>query len=673
MSQIQRSKKLKRTEPKPIGRIAILNVQPTSEAGRWPTKAIPGEVVPISATVFLEGHNIVAATAVLHSPSGRQITSRMTLGTPGLDDFQGLVVPDEIGEWGLAVEAWQDSLGTWYHDAQIKFEAGIDVELMLQEGSLLLARAAKQKGLSKEIKVSYQELADSLADLQLSPFKRFALVSNTEVQELFHNYPLRDLLTSSNIYPLRVDRPLASFSAWYEMFPRSEGAYYDPEAQKWVSGTFKEASKRLANIANMGFDIVYLTPIHPIGQSNRKGRNNSLNAEPNDPGSPYAIGSKDGGHDAIHPDLGTISDFKNFVAQAKELGLEVALDFALQASPDHPWAKEHPEWFTTRADGSIAYAENPPKKYQDIYPINFDNDPKGLYNEIFRILQYWISLGVSVFRVDNPHTKPINFWQKILHEIRQTNPEVIFLSEAFTKPAMMQTLAQVGFHQSYSYFTWRNSKEEIETYLQEITGPQAAVLRPNFWPTTHDILPPYLQDGGLPAFRTRAILAATASPNWGIYSGYEFVENVARPGAEEQIDNEKYEYKPRDWSKADEHGLQTLFTKLNKVRKNSAALQQLRNLRIHHTSDPAILAYSSHLAAEHSLNGESDTVITILNLDPHNQRKALVWIDLKSLGLPDQILVEDELSGTKYLWSNEVYVELDPQHTYAHVVKVRPS
>ncbi len=384
--------------------------------------------------------------------------------------------------------------------------------------------------------------------------------------------------------PLWVDRERALFGSWYEFFPRSEGAVTDPTTGVTKSGTFRTAMERLPAVAAMGFDVVYLPPIHPIGTTNRKGPNNTLTPGPDDPGSPWAIGGEEGGHDAIHPDLGTIEDFDAFVARARELGLEVALDLALQATPDHPWVKEHPEWFTVLADGTIAYAENPPKKYQDIYPLNFDNDPEGIYAEVLRVLRHWMDHGVRIFRVDNPHTKPVAFWDWLLAEVRQTDPDVLFLAEAFTQPAMMQTLARIGFHQSYTYFTWRNEKWELEEYLTELSQQTGHFLRPNFFVNTPDILHAYLQYGGPPAFKIRAVLAATLSPSWGVYSGYELFEHVAvRPGSEEYLDSEKYQLRPRDWAGGRGRGPhpRAVPHRAQRIRREHPALQRLRNLRFH--------------------------------------------------------------------------------------------
>jgi len=666
--------------PSLITRIPVLDVSPVISEGRWEAKAVVGEVIPIEATVFREGHDAVGATAVLIAPDGTELTTRMADIAPGLDRFQGFLAPTELGSWGLRVEGWSDPYATWEHDAGIKIAAGIDEDLMLAEGIAFFERAAAQENLPADVATTLLKAASKLADSSQSALDRFKAATTPEISHILrYTHPVRDFVSPSATYPIFVSRTRALYSSWYEFFPRSEGAIQDTKTGKWTSGNFATATKRLPAIADMGFDTVYLTPIHPIGTTNRKGRNNTLNALPGDPGSPYGIGSKDGGHDAIHPDLGTFEDFDAFVAQARELNLEVALDIALQCSPDHPWVTEHPQWFTTRADGSIAYAENPPKKYQGIYPLNFDNDPEGIYQEVLRVLKLWISHGVTAFRVDNPHTKTLNFWERLLKEIRDTNPEVLFLSEAFTKPAMMHTLAKIGYHQSYTYYTWRNTKNELETYLREVSGPSGSYMRPSFWPTTHDILPPFLQHGGIPAFAIRAIIAATASPLWGIYSGYELAERVPRPGAEELIDNEKYQYRPRDWASATSTGIPQLLTALNAIRKEHPALQQLRNLTVHHTNDDSILAFSSRIAPEFN-NGQDDTIITVVNLDPHNTRETTVWLDLGALGLEDDVphaqapafTAHDLLTGETYQWGKRVYVKLNPVDNCAHIIQVKP-
>ena len=658
----------------PIGRIPVVDVFPVAESGRFPAKAVVGEAFPVRATVFREGHDAVAATAVLLDPDGG-VHQRVPMVdiAPGLDRYEARLQPDRTGLWSFRVEGWSDPYATWAHDAAIKVEAGIDVELMLAEGARLLARAADRTGEDAMTEHGAQTLREAVAalkDTHRFPGERLAWALSPHVREALARQPLRDQVSASPQYPLVVDRPLALYGSWYELFPRSHGAVWDDRAQEWRSGTLRTAAEQIPRIAGMGFDVVYLTPVHPIGTTNRKGRNNSLGALPGDPGSPYAIGSEHGGHDAIEPTLGTFDDFDAFVARAREHGMEVALDIALQCSPDHPWVSEHPEWFTTRVDGSIAYAENPPKKYQDIYPLNFDNDPAGLYAEIRRVLQVWIDHGVTLFRVDNPHTKPLDFWQWLLADVAKDHPDVIFLSEAFTRPAMMQNLAKVGFHQSYTYFTWRQTKAELAEYLAEVSGDQGAWMRPAFWPTTHDILPPYLQGAGGQAWAVRAVLAAFGAPTWGIYSGFELLENVPRPGADEQIDNEKYEFKPRDWSLAHHLGLADLLGRLNQIRREHPALQQLRNLRLHPTSDDATLAFSRHLAAEHSPTGRASTVVVVVSLDPWNVREGVVDLDLAALGLPAHgpVAAHDVLRDEHYEWGPQVYVRIDPAERPAHVV-----
>ena len=513
-----------------------------------------GEDFTVSATIFREGHDALGANVVVRGPKGRTLGwTPMRCYEPGTDRWETNVRPDAEGAWTYTVEAWSDPVGTWRHAAEIKIAAGIDVDLMLTEGALVLGRAAdhlRDKGArgtngahgtegpaAAAGEPVLRDAVQALRDGSRPAEARLHAATAPEVLDVLAAHPLRDHVTVSEPFPLWVDRERALYGSWYEFFPRSEGAHFAAEPTssagegRWVSGTFKTAAERLPAIAEMGFDVVYLPPIHPIGRVNRKGPNNTLDPGPGDPGSPWAIGADEGGHDAVHPDLGTLADFDAFVARAGELGLEVALDLALQAAPDHPWVKEHPEWFTTLADGSIAYAENPPKKYQDIYPLNFDNDPDGLYAEVLRVIRHWMAHGVRIFRVDNPHTKPVQFWEWLLAEVRRTDPDVLFLSEAFTRPPMMQTLAKVGFHQSYTYFTWRNGKQELQDYLTELSQETSAFLRPNFFVNTQDILTAYLQYGGPGAFRVRAVLAATTSPTWGVYSGFELCEHLAlRPG-----------------------------------------------------------------------------------------------------------------------------------------------
>lgn len=676
-SSVDAARQVPRDEPPVlIGRIPVLDVAPVAEEGRFPAKAVVGEAVPIQATVFREGHDAFGATAVLVRPDGEvHQRVRMTEVLKGLDRYEARVVPDATGAWSFRVEGWSDPYGTWAHDAGIKVPAGIDAELMLTEGARVLTRAAERTGadaMPEQDAVVLQDAAAALRDRERPADERLGVALSDAVRDALTRTPLRDLVYPSADYPLVVHRQLALAGSWYELFPRSHGAHVDPETGRWVSGTLRTAAEQLPRIASMGFDVVYLTPIHPIGTTFRKGRNNTLVAEPGDPGSPYAIGSAAGGHDAIEPSLGTFDDFDAFVASARGLGLEVALDLALQCSPDHPWVREHPEWFTTRADGSIAYAENPPKKYQDIYPLNFDNDPEGIYAEIHRVVELWISHGVTAFRVDNPHTKPLRFWERLLAEVARDHPDVIFLAEAFTRPAMMLALAKVGFHQSYTYFSWRNTKEELEEYIATVAGPDGAWMRPSFWPTTHDILPPYLQATGLGGFAVRAVLAATGSPTWGIYSGYELVEHIPRPGVEEQIDNEKYEFRPRDWSQADRYGIALLIGRLNAVRRAHPALQQLRDVRVHPTTDDALVCFSRHISAEDSPTGVTDTVVVVVNLDPFHPREGMVLLDLEALGLPalGPVRAHDLLTDATFWWGPEAFVRLDPTVSCAHVVHV---
>jgi starch synthase (maltosyl-transferring) len=660
-----------------VGRIPVLEVSPVVDDGRWPAKAVVGEQVPVGATVFREGHDAVAATAVLVRPDGSVGDSaRMVLTVPGTDRYAAVLVPDAPGPWGLRVEAWSDPYGTWEHDATIKVAAGVDVALMLEEGARLLERAAAPPGRARADADALGAAANHLRDASHPDTDRLAAGLTPEVRAALERLPLREMLTASRTYDLRVERTLAMSSAWYEFFPRSEGAHFDEEAGRWVSGTFATAAERLPAIADMGFDIAYLTPIHPIGTINRKGPNNSLVAGPLDPGSPYAIGSAEGGHDALHPDLGTFEDFDAFVARARELGLEVALDLALQCAPDHPWVTSHPEWFTTRADGTIAYAENPPKKYQDIYPLNFDNDPEGVYAEVKRVVDLWISHGVTLFRVDNPHTKPVEFWEWLIGEVNREHPEVVWLSEAFTRPAMMHTLAKVGFQQSYSYFAWRNEAWELRQYLTELTTETAHFMRPSFWPTTHDILTPTMQYGGPPVFKLRAVLAALLSPSWGIYTGYELVEHAARPGAEEQLDNEKYQYRPRDFARAEAEGwsLAPYLRTLNAVRRAHPALQQLRGTTFHATDDENLLAFSRRHVSTGADGAEvEDLLIVVVNLDPHAVRETTVHLDMAALGRhwSDRFEVTDLFTGATFEWGEHDYVRLDPYTQPAHVLHVR--
>ncbi|GAA2931579.1 alpha-1,4-glucan--maltose-1-phosphate maltosyltransferase [Streptomyces enissocaesilis] len=652
-----------------IGRIPVLDVRPAVDCGRRPAKAVAGETFEVTATVFREGHDAVAANVVLRDPAGREGPwTPMREFAPGTDRWGARVTPVAEGQWTYAVEAWSDPVTTWRHNARIKIPAGQDTELVLAEGAELYERAASGVP-KKDGREAVLAAVDALRDTTLPPSVRLAAALGPEADAALARHPLRELVTSSPRMPLLVERERALFGSWYEFFPRSEGARTDTEG-KQVSGTFRTAAERLPAVAAMGFDVVYLPPVHPIGTTHRKGPNNTLSASATDVGVPWAIGSADGGHDAIHPDLGTFEDFDDFVARARDLRMEIALDFALQCSPDHPWVTEHPEWFHHRADGSIAYAENPPKKYQDIYPIAFDADMPGLVRETLRVLRLWMSHGVRIFRVDNPHTKPVVFWEKVIADINRTDPDVIFLAEAFTRPAMMHTLGAIGFQQSYTYFTWRNTKQELTEYLTELTGDAAAYMRPNFFVNTPDILHAYLQHGGRPAFEVRAVLAATLAPTWGVYAGFELCEGTpAREGGEEYLDSEKYQLRPRDWEAAEREGrtIAPLITTLNRVRRRHPALQQLRDLHFHHADNDAVLVYSKRSG--------SNTVVVVVNLDPHHTQEATVSLDMPELGLEwsGSVPVRDELTGETYHWGRANYVRLEPGRTPAHVLVLRPS
>jgi starch synthase (maltosyl-transferring) len=648
-----------------IGRVPIFDISPNVSGGQFPVKAIVGEEIEVSATIFCEGYDVIGASVILVDPYG--------VATPfapmheiwrGSDRWSGVITPTAIGDWQYFIEAWHDPIATWTQIAKIKIPVGIDLELVFEEGARLFEELLESQ--SPSVEELLKVVIVKLRDVSASPQARLESPSTPEIAALLSKSPLRHLVSKSPSLPLQVDRERALSGAWYEFFPRSEGAEISP-GKKPKSGTFKTAILRLDAVSKMGFDVVYLPPIQPIGTSYRKGPNNTLTPSAYDPGVPWAIGSSDGGHDAINPELGTLKDFENFLARARVLGMEIALDLALQASPDHPWVRDHPEWFTIRLDGSIAYSENPPKKYQDIYPLNFDNDYEGILKEIIRVVRFWVDRGVRIFRVDNPHTKPLRFWQDLLADIRSTDPDVIFLAEAFTRPSMMQALGKVGFHQSYTYFTWRTTKSELEEYGREVSAYTADFLRPNFWVNTPDVLPHHLQSGEPEIFALRALIAATMSPSWGMYSGYELYEHeVIATGGEEYLDSEKYQLKPRDWIGVEASGktLAPFVTEINQIRNAHPALQQLRNLRFHSSDSDQVLVYSK-------IHG-NDRILIVANLDPTNVQETWIHLDLKALGLSgeEEIQVEDLLTGTQYSWRPDAFVRLDPKERVAHLLKV---
>ncbi len=644
-----------------FGRIPISDVRPVIRDGAYPVKAVAHERLRVTATVFREGHDAVNASVILTAPHGtqRRIDMHRT-GPEGLNAWEATIRMATEGDWTYRVEGWSDPWMTWQHIAHAKLPLGMDVDLVCQKGLDVITRAAANA--QQQQVASAQHLLEAVVDALKSETpasELLDLVTSRPVERAMARFGPRELVTATKEYPVRVERRRALFSSWYEFFPRSQGAWQD-ESGTWHSGTFDSSHGRLEAAAAMGFNVIYLPPIHPIGVAFRKGKNNTLTPSAGEPGSPWAIGSSEGGHDAIHPELGDMDSFDRFVAKARSLGLEVALDFALQASPDHPWVKQHPEWFTTRPDGTIAYAENPPKKYQDIYPINFDNDPIGIYNEALRLVNFWIERGVSVFRVDNPHTKPVEFWDWLLERVHEKNPEIIFLAEAFTTPAMMSALGKVGFQQSYTYFTWRVAKWELIEYMLELSQETDAFFRPNFFVNTPDINPFHLQSGNPAIFAIRAILAATMSPTWGVYSGFELFEHeVLAQGREEYMNSEKFEYRPRDFDA--QPNLNLLLGQLNAIRDRHPALQQLRNITFHHVPHDGIIAFSKQ-------DGD-DTILVVTSLDPDNTVESEVYLDVDALGFPSgqQIRAIDELSGSEFTWGERNYVRLYPGQP-AHIV-----
>lgn len=648
-------------------RIAIDAVLPSSGEPAFPSKSTVGEVVPLAAIVWREGHDALGVQAFVRRPGSPPRRLRMVEGEAP-DTFHALLATDTPGLWLFRVEAFSDPYATWASGITKKMGAGqtaADLGNELAIGARLLDRAsrtAEEKGRDPE---PFRAAALALRG-EGTAAERTRLALGVEVAAALREHPLRDLVTRSASHRIWVDRAGARFSSWYEFFPRSTGGW--DAGGRPVHGTFATSKGAVNHAADMGFDVVYLPPIHPIGEINRKGRNNSLVAEPGDVGSPWAIGSVDGGHDAVHPLLGTESDFAELVAHASSRGVEVALDLALQCAPDHPWAAAHPEWFTVLPDGSIAYAENPPKKYQDIYPLHFDTDAEGLYAAVREVVEHWIGLGVSIFRVDNPHTKPANFWNWLISDVKRSHPGVLFLSESFTRPARLFGLARRGFSQSYTYFTWKTTAAELREFAEQLVA-HADEARPNVFTNTPDILHASLQTGGPAMFAIRAALAATLSPSWGVYSGFELFEHEpVREGSEEYLDSEKYELRPRDVARAAAEGrsLAPWLTALNAMRRAHPALGQLRTLRFHDVDGGELLAYSK-------LDLESgDTILTVVCLDPHVPQEGTVHVDLAALGHPagSVLTVHDLVSGADFEWGEANYVRLDPAVHVAHVLTV---
>ena len=675
-----------------LGRVVILNITPTVAEGRYPPRVELGEAFTVTAQLVLEGRRQPGARVVLRNPRGRiLLASAMVCVNPGLDLWKATLragehsdalpwqekfaaVRRQLGLWSVSVEAWNDPYALWLHDARIKIPIGDDVDNTLIEGAEFLERwaASADSHLPAHERRSLRDAARTARNGDIEPQTRLQAMSTTAIADLHATRPLREQTCSSPARSVLVQRPKSSFAAWYQFFPRSEGAYVDPSTGRIVQGTLSTAASGLERARREGFDIVYVPPVSPIGETNRKGRNNALTAGPDDPGSPFGVGSPAGGHDAVDPRLGTMADFRAFTARAHELGLEVALDFALQCSPDHPWVHEHPEWFRHKPDGSIAFAENPPKQYQDIYPVDFDEDMPGIVRESVRILTLWIDAGVTIFRVDNPHTKPVHFWRDVIAAVTRAHPEVLFLAEAFTRPAMMRALSYVGFTQSHCYFPWRNTEEELSEYLPTTNGDEGYYQHNTFWPTTPDILTAYIRDNSVAGHAVRAVLAAMGSPSWGIYSGYELIENRQRPGFEEQINNEKYEVRIRDWSRAKGYGIAELLTALNRIRRAHPACLSYHNLTMLQTGDPNILAFARHTPSELTGTGRADTLIVAVNLDCLHDHGSDVHFDPTDFDLPATggFPVHDELTGRVFTWSGDDYVSLAPWADVAHILAV---
>jgi len=649
--------------PKPpvtTKRVVIESVSPRVDDGRFPAKSPLGDPVVVGAKIFADGHDTVAAVLAHRKASSRK-WEEVPMDFLGNDAWEASFTPDELGAWQFKIAAWVDHFLSWRSGLEKKVEAGVDVGVDLLIGAELVDAAAERaKGTDAK---SLTVLAEDLGNASFSQDERVAAALSDELNELMVAHPDRSKVTTSDT-PLEVtvDRERSVFSTWYELFPRS---WAD---QSGRHGTFADVEKHLDYVAGMGFDVLYLPPIHPIGHQFRKGPNNTLDPGPEDPGVPWAIGSEEGGHKSIHPQLGTLDDFHSLVDSASEAGLEIALDIAFQCSPDHPWVTEHPEWFKARPDGTIQYAENPPKKYQDIYPLDFEtSDPEGLWSALKDVFDYWIDQGVRIFRVDNPHTKAFPFWEWAIAEIRSEHPDVILLSEAFTRPAVMHRLAKVGFNQSYTYFAWRNTKQELTEYMADLEEVED-FFRPNFWPNTPDILTEQLQTGGRAAFMIRYVLAATLSSNCGIYGpAFELMEHEPlRPGSEEYLNSEKYQI--RDWNLDREDSLAPVITQTNRARHAHPALQRNRGLVFHQTDNDMVMCFSKSL--------DSDVILTVVNLDPHHMQSAWVHLDIDAIGVQpeSEFQVHDLLTDRRYLWRGpDNFVQLDPNGVPAHVFNVETN
>ncbi len=641
--------------------IVIQNVSPELDGGRYAVKREAGDTLTVEADIFRDGHGKLSAVVLYkRKDEADWREAPLTLANPGLDRWSGEVELTENAPYLYTVEAWDDEFESWRDGAGKKLDAGQDIPLELTEGRELVAQAAARAGGpdAKALEKTLKDLDGARDD------RRAEIMMSDAVRDLMARWPDRSrAVRYDRTLEVFVDRVAARFAAWYEMFHRSQGTV---EGQ-W--GTFDDCRRRLPEIKALGFDVIYFIPIHPIGRTHRKGPDNTLVAGPDDPGSPYAIGAEEGGHTAIHPELGTLEDFRRFVAACHEHGMEVALDFAIQCSPDHPWIKEHPEWFRFRPDGTIKYAENPPKKYQDIVNVEFYGDHQdALWQELLSVVLFWVENGVKIFRVDNPHTKPVPFWEWLIREVRRDHPDVIFLAEAFTRPPMLKMLAKVGFSQSYTYFTWRDFKGELTDYLTELTqSADKEFLRPNFFANTPDILPGYLQKGGRTAFMVRFVLAATLSSVYGIYNGFELCENEAVPGTEEYLHSEKYQFKVWNWRRRGH--IKDLIAKVNRIRRENPALQELDNLRFYEADDDNVLFYGKMSADRRNM------VFVAVNLDPFDAHEATLTFPLEDMAMEDteSFAVEDLLTGKKHLWTGPDHaVRLDPKRNPAVLFRVVP-
>jgi starch synthase (maltosyl-transferring) len=642
-------------------RVAIEGLEPSIDGGRFPIKRVAGESVVVEANVFADGHDVLRCV-VLHRPSRESKWAESEMAPLGNDRWRGEFRVAELGTTLFTVEAWVDAFLTWRRDTQKKLAARQDVGAEILVGARLIREAAaRSEGEDRRA----LELAAEAAGGEGPPASRAEAVLSDDVARILARYP--DRRSAERLEPalrVTVERLRARSSAWYELFPRSAAP------QPGRHGTLRDVAARLPYVASLGFDVLYLPPIHPIGRTHRKGRNNAPWSGTQDPGSPWAIGAEAGGHTAIHPELGTLEDFQHLVRRATELGIEIALDLAFQCSPDHPYVKEHPEWFRHRPDGTIQYAENPPKRYQDIYPFDFEGPAwRELWLELRRVVEVWVDRGVRIFRVDNPHTKPFAFWEWLIREVRSAHEDVIFLAEAFTRPKVMHRLAKLGFSQSYTYFTWRNTRAEITAYLTELTACEGReYFRPNLWPNTPDILPEFLQLGGRPAFLIRLVLAATLGANYGIYGpAFELCEAAPlQPGSEEYRDSEKYEIRSHDLDRPD--SLRRFVARINAIRREHTALQANESLRFHEVDNDSLIAYTKR-----SLE-DDDTVLTVVNLDPHHAHTGWVRLPASELGLePKEVFqAHDILSGARYLWQGDRhFIELDPRVTPCHIVRIR--